>query len=150
VLGLSAVQLTHDLPGATMASLSAEGLLTNPLPEGIVVPGNDVERAALGHLHANCGNCHFDGGQPLVDMRLKILQAHTAVEMTGAFATGINQPTTNFDCDCDRIEPGDPAASAIFQRMSIRGMGQMPPISTELVDDDGVEAIASWILQLPP
>lgn len=151
VLGLSAIQLTHDLTGATMASLSAEGLLTNPLPDGVVIPGNDVERAALGYLHANCGNCHFDDGVPTVDMHLKVLQAHTTVETTDTYTTAVDQIATMFACGgCDRIEPGDPDASAVFQRMSIRGGGQMPPFATEVVDDTGVSAVSAWISQLPP
>jgi hypothetical protein len=84
-------------------------------------------------------------------MHLKVLQAHTTVQTTDTYTTAVNQIATMFACGgCDRIEPGDPAASAIFQRMSIRGGGQMPPFATEIVDDAGVAAVSTWISQLPP
>jgi hypothetical protein len=71
--------------------------------------------------------------------------------MTDTYTTAVNQVATMFACGgCDRIEPGDPDASAIFQRMSIRGGGQMPPFATEIVDETGVGAVSAWITQLPP
>lgn len=151
VLGFSALQLTHDLPGETMASLSAEGLLTVPNPDGIVVPGDAISEPALGYMHANCGNCHFDGGIANISMKLRVLSTHTTVETTDTYVTAVNQPTTMFGCNgCDRIEPSDANASAVILRMGIRGLGQMPPSSTELVDDDGTAAVTTWINSLPP
>ena len=149
ILGLGAVQLTHGLPGETMASLSAGGLLTNPLPGGVVIPGTPVDQAGLGYLHANCGSCHYDGGVPNPPIKFKVLQAHTTVASTDTYTTCVNQPA-NFNCNCDRIEPGDAAASAVVQRMSVRDGDQMPPFATEIVDDAGVQAVSDWIDQLPP
>ena len=149
ILGFSAIQLTHSLPGETMASLSAAGLLTNPLPGGVVIPGNPVDQAGLGYLHANCGSCHFDGGVPNPPISFKVLQAHTTVESTDTYTTCVNQ-AANFNCNCDRIEPGDAAASAVIQRMSVRTGDQMPPFATEVVDNDGVAAVSAFIDQLPP
>ncbi len=146
VLGLSAVQLTHNLPGETMATLSAAGLLTTPLPGGIVVPGNQVESDALGYLHANCSNCHNQDGVPSVDMYMKILQSDTTVVGTDTYTTAVDVLTTMFQCGgCDRIEPGDPANSAVHQRMNVRGGGQMPPFATEIVDTTGVAIVDAWI-----
>jgi hypothetical protein len=148
VLGLSAIQLTHGLPGATMASLSADGLLTTPLPGGVVIPGNDVERAALGYLHANCGNCHFDAGVPSVDILFKVRQANTTVMDTDTYTTAVNQLTEMYSCGgCDRIEPGNPGASAVIMRMA---ESSMPPVASEVVDDDGITTVSAWINQLPP
>ena len=52
------------------------------------------------------------------------------------------------------VKPGDPAASAIYYRMSHRNDAtmsnvQMPPIGTEVVDDKGVKTITDWIKALP-
>lgn len=159
VLGFSAIQLSHNLPGETIASLSSEGLLTNPLPGGVTVPGDATSEPALGYLHANCGNCHneFAGSAP-VTLRTRLRSTDATVDATDTYTTAINVPTTNFPCGagnvaggCDRVEPGDPAGSAVHLRMGSRALAaQMPPIATELVDDAGLAAIDAWISALPP
>jgi hypothetical protein len=153
-LGFSAVQLTHDGPGLTMASLSAEGRLSVPRPDGVTVPGNDVERAALGYLHSNCGSCHHAGGVPNVSLLLKVLDGQTTPEATDTYATSVDKPTTStvaWTCaGCDRVEPGNPDASAMFMRSEIRGTGQMPPVGTELVHPTGLDVLRAWIEAIPP
>jgi hypothetical protein len=149
ILGFSAIQLSHSLPGESMASLSAAGVLTVPKAEGFEPPGaTDLEKNALGYLHANCGNCHHSSGL-FPDMKLRLLVDHTSVEATDTYTTGVDIPTLGFDCGggpCDRIEPGNPAASAVILRMSVRQPGvQMPPIGTEVVDDAGVKSVSDWI-----
>jgi len=61
VLGFSAVQLSHRATSDdewTLDALVAAGLLSQPPTQNIRVPGDTDTRAALGYLHANCGNCH--------------------------------------------------------------------------------------------
>jgi hypothetical protein len=129
-----------------MATLSAEGRLTTPSPAGFQVPEEgSLAGAALGYLHANCGNCHNPTGVAL-SMSLRLSVSDVSVTDTDTYQTAVNQPTEVFWCDgCDRIEPGNAAASAIVQRMSIRGGTQMPPIGTEVVDATGVNAVTAWI-----
>ena len=89
VLGFSAIQLSHDLPGVTIQKLADAGWLTHPFTvsgalarNGFNPPGTSGDQGALGYLHANCGNCHhagtvFGGATP-VRMRLMIGQeTHT-------------------------------------------------------------------------
>ena len=159
VLGFSAVQLSHSLPGETIASLSAEGLLTTPLPGGIPVPGADMgTQNGLGYLHANCANCHNEEGVGNIVMDLKLREGNTAIEDTGTFLTAIDQPTTMYMCNmmpCQRIESGDAANSAIIQRLTDPNMNPtppnvtMPPIAVETMDTDGVAALTLWINALP-
>lgn len=151
VLGFSAFQLSHDQPGETMASLSAEGKLTVPAPSGFQVPGDEVAQQALGTLHANCGSCHYVGGVlPTLDMELRLRTSATTVEETGAYLSAVNQQPNMYSCGgCDLIEPGDASASAVVMRMGIRGAGQMPPLGTELVDSVGLSAVEAWIDALP-
>jgi hypothetical protein len=152
LLSFSAIQLSHSLPGETLTTLTSAGRFTLPPPAGgFTVPGNATERAALGYLHANCGNCHNDSGNA-TSLELRLLVAHTTVQATDAWTTAVNQPTTSFDCNlagvgaCDRIEPGNPAASAIVMRMSDKTPGKtMPPIGSELVDSAGLGAVQSFI-----
>lgn len=151
VLSFSAIQLSHALSGETIASLSNEGRLTVPHAQGFDPPGDTDTQAALGYLHANCGNCHNDADS-FLDMRLRLLVSQTTTAQTGLFQTSINVPTKNFDClgsgagTCDRIEPGDPAQSAILMRLQTKGQGvQMPPIGTEVLDTTGVDIISAFV-----
>jgi hypothetical protein len=47
------------------------------------------------------------------------------------------------------IAPGDPAHPMILKRMSMRGMGQMPPLATSEIDQQGVDLITEWIKSMP-
>lgn len=173
VLGFSAVQLSHDGQGPTLSSLAADGLLTDPPPDGVTypVPGDAVESAALGYLHANCGHCHQPDPAPthqcydLTELDLRVKVEETTVAQTGAFLTAVDQPlqywTTealgNHDGYTLRIDSGSPTTSAIYYRMSVRNaLGtppydldqQMPPIFTDVVDTAGTAAVQAWIESL--
>jgi len=62
-LGFTALQLSHNLPGSlNLQQITSMGWL-NPPPTGtFALPGTEVEKAALGYLHANCGHCHNNRG----------------------------------------------------------------------------------------
>ena len=60
VLGIGTVQSSHEPGGLSLAELVAADRLTAAPAAPYVVPGNAVEQAALGYLHANCGHCHND------------------------------------------------------------------------------------------
>jgi hypothetical protein len=154
VLGFSAIQLSHELPGETMASLSQEGRLSTPLPDGVPVPGDDTAQAALGYLHSNCGNCHNENGAGNVVMELRLLADDVTVEDTGTWLTAVGQPTTMYMCGgqpCSRIAPGDALNSAIVQRMTDPNMTEvapnvtMPPLAVETMDVSGVATVSAWI-----
>jgi hypothetical protein len=51
--------------------------------------------------------------------------------------------------DARLIAPGAPERSVLYKRITRRGEKQMPPISTNLVDQQGAELIKTWILSLP-
>jgi hypothetical protein len=151
VLSFSAIQLSHSLSGKNIAALSNEGKLTVPAAQGFDPPGDTATQEALGYFHANCGNCHNDS-DTVLDMRLRLLVGQTTTAQTGVFQTAIGVPTKNFDClgsgagTCNRIEPGKPAASAVWMRLSTKGPGvQMPPIGTEVVDATGIQTISTFI-----
>jgi hypothetical protein len=45
-----------------------------------------------------------------------------------------------------RILAGHALNSAVIGRMSVRGAGeQMPPLGSEVVDDNGIAAVSAWI-----
>lgn len=154
VLGFSAVQLASargDDP-LTLSDLFAAGVLSAEVPE-MIVPGNDIERAALGYLHANCSHCHnanrpetdgprcYDPRNDL-DMFLKLSRLGN-VRDTPTYETLVGS----------EVEPGDPEGSKLFELVSRRSKGeigtdQMPPLASERVDEDGVALLREWIAEL--
>jgi hypothetical protein len=159
VIGFSAIQLDHDLGDVTLSTLVADGLLTQAPSGKLGVPGNDVERAALGYLHVNCGPCHNDRVvKPAIPLRLELATGSLAsVADTPIFRTAIGAPSRvpqplDETTATTVIVPGDPASSLLHLRMIRREpqKGQMPPLATKLVDQAGSDAVAAWIRSLPP
>ena len=148
VLGVSAIQLS-TATGVSVAMLARAGRLSAaPAEGGYPLPGNAVESAALGYLHANCGHCHRQGGAAFrerIDMVLHLEVANRNVTDTGPYKTAVNVDTQGFFGRGKRIAPKAPDESAVYTRMSTRGRGQMPPLGTEETDPTGLAAIAAWI-----
>jgi len=166
ILGFSAIQLSHNLAGEgeNITTLSAAKLLSaTPDAGGFTVPGNAVEEAALGFLHANCGNCHNETSTGVtanitVPYIVRVLVGNTTVASTKTYQTAVNvahSPGLPLPGDAGignyRIQGGSPDASELHYRMSVRGTGaQMPPIDTKLTTPDGLTIIENWIKALPP
>jgi hypothetical protein len=158
-LGFDAIQLSHSGAGVNMASLSADGLLTSPAPNGFTIPGTTVEQAALGIFHDNCGNCHNDTADGIVNVmfNMRAKTGDTNVAMTGVYTGVVNQLTTLFQGQgCNyRVAGLDVADSCVHFRMSERGTdmtpnaAQMPPFGTDVVDATGLAAVEAWIGTLP-
>jgi hypothetical protein len=167
-LGFSALQLSPDRdPRAPHAEAPPAGAVNlNTLIEHHLLRGfpaalarrplrinapTPTDRAALGYLHANCGNCHNPGGAAeVLNLQLRHLVAPGA---TGepALATGVNKSgefaipgappgETRF------IRPGDPAHSSVLYRMATRNpLEQMPALGTKIADAEAVQLIRRWI-----
>src|SRR5262249_23298250 len=149
VIGFSAVQLSHDLPGLNMKRLTEQALVTVP-HDDVAVPGDATAQVALGYLHGNCGNCHNteDGVGFITPFGLRLSTRDRSVSDTQAFRTAVLVPLDAFRHDGInfRIAPGEPAFSGVPYRMSRRGVpDQMPPSATKQVDDAGISAVSSWI-----
>jgi hypothetical protein len=158
LLGVGAVQLSHTLGDLTLDDLIGDGRLTEVPSAPIALPGDAVAQAALGYLHANCGNCHNgrSGEFPMVHLELFLeVDSLFEVEATPAYRTTVGIPFEGVPPSPDVAEilvtPGDPEGSALYQRMAVREvLVQMPPLATEYRDDDGLRSIASWITALEP
>jgi len=153
-LGFSALQLNHDNAQIFLTDLVAEERVTHTPLVPLSIPGNAVERAALGYLHVNCGVCHNGtrDGVPQTDMNLWIGHDETTVETTSAYLSTVGQANKIFNDQhvTARIEPGMPDKSSIIYRMNQRGNNaQMPPLATHEVDEAGLESVKAWILSLP-
>ena len=151
-LGFSALQLNHEGAGVTLKTLAAEGKLSTEVPQ-LKVPGDEVAVKALGYLHANCGSCHNPQGIEFNNpFSLRLSVSNTSVEDTDAWKTGVRVPVEKFVTPGvdTRIAPGNPSASCIVHRMTIRGTTeQMPPIASKVTDNAGLSAISAWVQSLP-
>ena len=158
LLGVGTVQLSHDLGGLTLDDLIGDGRLTHAPSAPVELPGDTVAQAALGYLHANCGNCHNrrSGEFPMVHLELFLeVDSLSDVEATPAYRTTVGIPFEGVPPSPDLAEilvaPGDPQGSALYQRMAVREvLVQMPPLATEYPDDEGLRGVASWITALEP
>jgi len=159
VLGFSAIQLSQPSSSRgnlTLDQLAAEGKLSDaPADGGYPVPGDPTTAAALGYLHANCGNCHHPQGIAFdnTPFSLRLEVAQRAPQETSAWLTAVGVPVDKYFRPgvVDRVTPGNPDASCVAVRMSQRGPGeQMPPLATKHVDDAGVAAVNAWIRSIPP
>lgn len=168
ILGFSALQLSSDrdpnaphaeglVPGmVNLEILIARGLIRSYPPEWRnrplrIVTARPTERAALGYLHSNCGNCHNPSGSLET---LNLLLRHsvapgspgefalkTAVNKKGRFQIPGTAPGETF-----LIRPGDPEHSSVVYRMSTRNpLRQMPAFGTKLADTKAVELVSKWI-----
>jgi hypothetical protein len=151
---------SHDIPSSE-ACLACHGhLRERVLGYGAIqlgafaVPGDAATRAGLGYLHANCGPCHNDDGVRFVTPFLLRLSARDVrPEDTATFRTAVGVPVEKFVWPgvTQRIARGQPEASCVFLRTGRRGdPSQMPPLATELVDDEGHETLRAFISGLPP
>lgn len=146
VLGFSAVQV----PVATLAMLSSANKLTVPIPANATFgpTGDAATVAALGYLHGNCSHCHNPNGVAgsFISMNLRLRAAATPATDEPGYVTTVNADVQVNGLGATlRIEPMNPANSAVLKRLSIRGDGQMPLIATEAVDPAGVAAVTTWI-----
>ncbi len=147
VLGVGAIQLER----ATFDDWVARGVLPADAPWE-EPPGGEVERAALGYLHGNCGHCHGDRHPlaPMRTMRLRLPVGTTDPWAAPAWTTTLGQPAHHLIDGTDTIVVArDLDESQLFVRIGRRDAYQMPPRGTEQVDPDGLEAIRAWLLAAP-
>jgi hypothetical protein len=157
VLGFSALQLSPErdpnaphreeiAPGSLdLAELVRAGTLRGwPAPAPVPrIPGNPVERAALGYLHGNCGHCHRGDG-PVASVGMLL-----AAEVDAPPSLDTIAAPSKFMAPRLRVAPGDASGSVLLARMRSRSpIEQMPPLGTQLVDEEAARLIARWIDQL--
>jgi mono/diheme cytochrome c family protein len=170
VLGFSALQLSPDRdplaphreelePGmATLTSLVKEGRVRGAPRELLARPprieaATPRGRAALGYLHANCSTCHDSVG-PMASLGVDL---HHAIAKRAAdeepALRAIGHPSTFRASRAPGarsvwIAPGSPDDSALAVRMASRSaVSQMPPLGSQLVDEEALHLIREWIEQ---
>lgn len=164
ILGWDPVLLGEGARGITREGLVEQGALIGLSDAALAasIPGNPVERAALGYLHANCGvACHnlteeATGRSSTLFLRLDVATLGQ-VSTTHAVETGLNEPpATDAAIPPEKPEgpyynlrPLDPERSLIIERMQRRGDDfAMPRFGTNIADPAGLEAVTRWIEQM--
>ena len=159
VLGVCELQMNrvHDYGDKTenqLERLSRLGYFSKPLSEpaaarpALTDPYDeqaDLQLRARSWLHANCAGCHVEAGggnsrfsaefTASLDQQLLIdaMPVHNTFQLT----------------DARLVSPGKPEQSVLLHRISQRGQGQMPPLSTSIPDHRAVAMIRQWIQQHP-
>ncbi len=133
-----------------IAALADAGYLDNPPdhPEAFRThphPADDrwsLEARARSYLAVNCAPCHQPGGTlggGFFNTRLE-----TLTDAAGLILGPLNNPGPNPDSRV--VVPGHPSLSALLQRILSTGPDRMPPISSGIVDTEGADLLARWIL----
>jgi uncharacterized repeat protein (TIGR03806 family) len=97
------------------------------------------------YLEVNCAICHVADGGGNSKMELGAKTPLSAARL-------IDEPPVHEDLGLPNarlIAPGDPGRSVLYKRITRRGEKQMPPTSTNVVDEGGAKLIEKWILSLP-
>lgn len=105
----------------------------------------DLEKRARAFLHSNCAYCHVEAGGGNAKMDLSIYADLDRMKI-------IDVPPTHHTFgkpDAKLIASGDPDRSVLLHRVGIRGPGQMPQLSTSVVDAAALEMLSNWVKSLP-
>jgi glucose/arabinose dehydrogenase len=101
----------------------------------------DRAARARSYLHANCSQCHVEAGGGNAQMEL---EATTPAEKMRVLDVRPQHNTYGLP-EARLIAPGHPERSVLLYRVSHRGEGHMPPLSTSVVDVAGVQLLREWV-----
>ena len=158
VLGLNTQQMNRshdygDVSDNQLRALNHIGMFKKPLEkapaEYAAFPDPFDARADLServktYLNVNCAMCHVNdgGGNSKLEFGLKtpLDKANIIGELPLHDDMGVS--------DARVVAPGDPHRSILYKRVTVRGTNQMPPTSTNRVDERGAQLLFDWIKQL--
>lgn len=153
VLGFSAQQLASPELPLALDDLARDGRLTRAPEPAPAIPGSELDRAALGYLHANCGHCHNSQRPPRGDgPRCYDPQRSLDFWLPSAFETNDVRELPAYTSSVPRfVTPGQPGESRLMTLVSRRGWRlHMPPLASREVDAEGVSLLRRWIASLAP
>ena len=157
LLGITANQLNRDHgykdgPAPQLQTLAKLGILSgykdqNPGP--LANPYDEkqpLEARVRSYLDTNCAPCHIEAGGGNSTIRLNSGQGLEKMMLVSAHPRHDTFGIPN----ALLIAPGAPERSILYQRISRRGRGQMPPLVTQKVDEAATRLFHDWIKSLEP
>lgn len=153
VLGFSAIQLSRPTLSSyelTLERLTRDGLITEGPAVPVTVPGDEVESAALGYMHSNCGNCH-NANRP---SDAKYLAPPVGLDLylqVGALRDVTTTPSYRTSIPA-YVKPGRPERSSLFRHVASPDWPwqEMPPFAVDVVDARAVDLLYDWIQAMSP
>lgn len=146
VLGFAAIQLNHEAPSGelNLAALVSGDLITVAPTTSLDLPGTETEQAALGYLHANCGNCH---NQARIDNEAKLrcenpLSGTDLLLRVGKLGATKDTPTYTTTGHFAQA-PFSSLAKRVARPASEEG--SMPPLGRSTVDQAAVDTLNAWV-----
>ncbi len=100
-----------------------------------------VANRARAYLDVNCSQCHQPGGGAPTTLDLRERVSVAAMNAVDVAPSAGDLGVTNASI----IAGGDKARSVLWLRMQALDAQRMPPLSTHVVDDVGVDLIGEWI-----
>ena len=156
--GFNTAQLNRDYhhgTGATnqIRAFSQSGLFNAPVTNlnllpALAHPTNtawSLEWRARSYLAANCLQCHQPGGLGAGGWDARVINPLSAAGLVNGVLNNNYGDAANLV-----IKPGLLTNSMILTRLAMRGPGQMPPLDTSVVDEQGVALLAAWITNALP
>lgn len=130
-----------------LQTLEHIGIFSEDLPETVSpLPAVDDEDASLHDraravLHVNCSSCHQPGSTGGSEMDLRF-----STPLADMGACSIEPDAGDLGVyGATLLSPGEPERSMIAIRMGRRGLGQMPPLGTDQIDEAGLSVVQDWI-----
>jgi len=155
VLGVNTHQLNSDMYYPNLGTvknqlqyLSDYGIIDHTISDADSYPRAyhlEDESATLderirSYLDSNCSSCHQVGGVNTVTMDLRF---HTPLNLKNI----IKLPTLSQSSNHHNliVEPGNHGDSELWIRDQSADENRMPPIASNLVDEEYIESLAEWI-----
>jgi uncharacterized repeat protein (TIGR03806 family) len=135
---------TSDNPGQPLDQLP-KAVAEYPRLAHPYDPSQPLEDRVRSYLHVNCSVCHqlAGGGNAQIELQyqtkladMKLLDVAPLHDKFGI-------------ADARLVAPAAPERSVLLQRISRRGKGQMPPLASSIVDEQGVALLSAWVKGLP-
>jgi uncharacterized repeat protein (TIGR03806 family) len=154
-LGVTTMQMNrdHDYGGVVanqLATLDHLGMFTKPLPEkpeklARLADYQDATAAldarARSYLHSNCSHCHrkWGGGNAEFQLLSTLPLAELGIVGTRPGHGAFEVPGAKL------LVPGHPEQSLILYRMRKLGLGRMPHVASNVVDEEAARLVEEWI-----
>jgi mono/diheme cytochrome c family protein len=142
VLGFSAAQLSGE--EGLLDELYQRGVLSDPVT--VALPGDELDQAALGYLHANCSHCH-NPDRDVGDGQRRCYDPFSNMDLTLPAAVGRLQDAPALVTADSEL--GDADHSLVLHKITMRNERgrdpSMPPLGTEELDPEGIDLLTRWI-----